>query len=312
MDRFVGIDVGGTNIKGIICDFSGKVLAEGSVPTESRLGGDAVCKNIVSLIERMLGSAHLDLKEVAGVGVACPGMIDGRSGTVIFAGNLYLKNFPLGEKLKGALKTEVRITNDANAAALGEAKFGAGKNYSDSLFITLGTGVGGGVIIDGKLFEGNMSAGAELGHTVIVKGGRKCTCGRRGCLEAYASATALIDMTKRAMRADKTSAMWKVCGLDGVDGRTAFSCPNDPVAKQVVEKYLSYLACGLVNFANVFRPQVIILGGGVSAQGDNIVKPVQKMLDAELFGGIKYAPVKVVCAKLSNRAGAYGAASLLM
>ncbi len=312
MDRFVGIDVGGTNIKGIICDKSGKLFAEDSVPTEARLGGDAVCKNIVTLIEKMLGSAHLSSGDIAGVGVACPGMIDGQSGTVIFAGNLYLKNFPLGQKLKDALKTDVRITNDANAAALGEAKFGAGQKYSDSLFITLGTGVGGGVIIDGKLFEGNMSAGAELGHTVIVKGGRKCTCGRRGCLETYASATALIDMTKRAMRADKNSQMWNVCDLDGVDGRTAFSCPDDPSAKKVVGKYLSYLACGLVNFANVFRPQVIILGGGVSAQGDNIVKPVQRMLDAELFGGVKYAPVEVVCAQLSNRAGAYGAASLLM
>lgn len=310
--KYVGIDVGGTNIKGIVCDQSGKLYAEDSVPTEARMGGDTVCKNIVSLVEKMLTSANLSLNEVAGVGVAFPGMIDGESGTVIFAGNLYLKNYPLGEKLEKALNIGVRITNDANAAALGEAKFGAGQKYSDSLFITLGTGVGGGIILGGKLFEGNMSAGAELGHTVIVENGRKCTCGRRGCLEAYASATALIDMTKRAMRSDRNSQMWKITSLDGVDGKTAFSCPDDPTAKKVVEKYLTYLACGLVNFANIFRPQVIILGGGVSAQGDNIVKPLQKMLDYQLFGGVKYAPVKIVCAELSNLAGAYGAASLLM
>lgn len=312
MDKYIGIDVGGTNIKGVICDRSGKLFAEDGVPTGARSGGDVICKNILSLIDKMLKKADLSINEIAGVGVACPGMIDGRSGTVIFAGNLFLKDFPLGEKLSSALDIAVRVTNDANAAALGEAKFGAGSGYSDSLFITLGTGVGGGIIIDNKLFEGNLSAGAELGHTVIREGGRKCTCGRRGCLEAYASATALIDMTKRAMLADRNSQMWKICDLENVDGKTAFSCPDDPSAKKVVDRYIKYLACGLTNFANVFRPQVIILGGGVSAQGDNIVKPVQKMLDCQLFGGTKFAPVKVVCAKLANLAGSYGAASLVM
>lgn len=312
MDKYIGIDVGGTNIKGIICDKEGKLFSEDGTPTEARSGGGAICKNIVSLIDTMLKRADLSINEIAGVGVACPGMIDGRSGTVIFAGNLFLNDFPLGDKLKSALNIDVRVTNDANAAALGEAKFGAGRNYSDSLFITLGTGVGGGVIIDNKLFEGNLSAGAELGHTVIREGGRKCTCGRRGCFEAYASATALIDMTKKAMRADKSSDMWKICDIKDVDGKTAFSCPNDRTAKKVVDKYLTYLACGLTNLANVFRPQVIILGGGVSAQGGNIVKPVQKMLDSQLFGGTKFAPVKIVCAKLANLAGSYGAASLVM
>ena len=207
----------------------------------------------------------------------------------------------------------VTVTNDANAAALGEAAFGAGKEYSDSVFITLGTGVGGGIIMGGKLFAGGKNVGAEIGHMVIKHGGEKCTCGRKGCFEAYSSATALIRDTRRAMEEDKTSALWKCGGLDKVTGRTAFDfCESDETAKKVVDGYIYDLACGIINLANIFRPQAVILGGGIAEQGERLIVPLQERLDAKVFGGQGYAPVKIVKASLGNLAGALGSAKLVM
>ncbi|MDE6790573.1 MAG: ROK family protein, partial [Clostridia bacterium] len=199
------------------------------------------------------------------------------------------------------------------AAALGEAAYGAGKDYSDSVFITLGTGVGGGIIINGKLFQGGKNVGAEIGHTVIIHGGEKCTCGRKGCFEAYSSATALIKFTRAAMEEDESSAMWKTYTPDTVTGRTAFDYADcDDTAKRVVDGYIYNLACGIINLANVFRPQAVILGGGVAEQGERLIAPLQERLDAKIFGGQSYAPVKIVKATLGNLAGALGAAKLVI
>jgi len=192
-------------------------------------------------------------------------------------------------------------------------KFGVAKAYEHAILLTLGTGVGGGIVVDGKLVEGNRSAGAELGHSVIVMGGEQCTCGRKGCLEAYASATALIRDTKRAMLLHPESKMWEIGSLDEVTGKTAFDyAESDSFAKEVVDGYIRGLACGIVNFANIFRPEVVILGGGVCAQGDNLVKPLQAILDKELFAGAMGPQVKVLIAELGNSAGILGAAALLL
>ena len=179
--------------------------------------------------------------------------------------------------------------------------------------LTLGTGVGGGIVIDGKLIEGNRSAGAELGHQVIVMGGEPCTCGRRGCLEAYASATALIRDTKRAMQKDPSSKMWKVGSLDAVDGATAFRfMDEDATAKAVVDGYVRALACGITNYANELRPEAIILGGGVCAEGERLTRPLQALVDEEIFAGSDGPSVPVLVAELANRAGILGAAALWM
>ena len=181
------------------------------------------------------------------------------------------------------------------------------------MLLTLGTGVGGGIVIDGKLFEGNRSAGAELGHSVIVAGGEQCTCGRKGCLEAYASATALIRDTKRAMQADKSSKMWEIGDIEKVTGKTAFDYKDcDAPAKAVVDNYIEKLGVGITNVANVFRPQAIMLGGGVCAQGDNLIKPLQAYLDKEIFAGTQGPAVKILVATLGNSAGLLGAAALLL
>ena len=311
MNKYLGIDIGGMTVKGILIDKNGKVYAEESVSTDSDKGAEVMCGNIAKLVAELM--SKVDKNEILGVGIGCPGLIDSKNGVVVFAGNLNLKNFPLSEEIEKRCGFKVKLTNDANAAALGEAKFGAGSNYENSILITLGTGVGGGIIINGKLFEGGKSAGTEIGHTVIVENGLKCTCGRKGCFERYASARALMEQTKEAMEGNRNSEMWKGYDLDTVTGKTPFAYyDRDLTAKLVVNKYISHLACGILNMINVFRPEVVMLGGGVSEQGEALTKPLQKIIDAELFGGTDYAPVKIVKAKLGSRAGAFGAAALFM
>lgn len=310
MALYMGIDVGGTFVKGIIIKENGGVVAEGDIATVS---GDKLADCVEALADRLVASAGTVYSKISGIGVCCPGMIDSENGTVIFAANLNLENYSLKKLLEKKFGVSVKICNDANAAALGEAKFGAGKGYADSVLITLGTGVGGGIVIGGKLFEGNKSAGAEIGHMVIERGGDKCTCGRRGCFEAYCSARALTEKTKRAMEEDTSSEMWKTYTYDTADGRTVFEYMDcDRAARQVIDRYLKYLACGVTNIANIFRPQIVMIGGGVAAQGSRLTIPLQTLVDEELFGGSGYAPVKIACASLGNRAGAFGAAALNM
>ena len=310
---YVGIDLGGTFIKGGIVDDLGNIIYQDKVPTESENGADRVALNIANLAKMLLEKTGLSADDVEGIGMGVPGMIDSKAGNVIYSNNLKWKDFRIGEKVRQLTGLRVKIANDANVAALGEAKFGAAKDYEDVVMLTLGTGVGSGIVAEGKLLEGNKSAGAELGHMVIVNGGEQCTCGRKGCLEAYASATALIRDTKRAMEAHKDSKMWEVGGLDKVTGKTAFDyMDSDPYAKEVVENYISYLACGITDVANIFRPETVLLGGGVCAQGDTLVKPLQKLLDKDIFAGALGPQVPILVAELGNSAGLLGAAALLM
>ena len=310
---YVGIDLGGTFIKGGIVDDLGNIIYQDKVPTESENGADRVALNIANLAKMLLEKTGLSADDVEGIGMGVPGMIDSKAGNVIYSNNLKWKDFRIGEKVRQLTGLRVKIANDANVAALGEAKFGAAKDYEDVVMLTLGTGVGSGIVAEGKLLEGNKSAGAELGHMVIVNGGEQCTCGRKGCLEAYASATALIRDTKRAMEAHKDSKMWEIGGLDKVTGKTAFDyMDSDPYAKEVVENYIGYLACGITDVANIFRPETVLLGGGVCAQGDTLVKPLQKLLDKDIFAGALGPQVPILVAELGNSAGLLGAAALLM
>jgi glucokinase len=313
MDKkyFVGIDLGGTFIKGGIVREDGVILVSDKVPTGKELSAEGVAENIANLAKGLIARAGLENKDVRGIGIGAPGMIDSKTGVVIYWNNLRWRNFAIGAVVERFTGLPVKIANDANVAALGEVKFGAARKYENAIMITLGTGVGGGIVVDGKLVEGNQGAGAELGHSVIVAGGKACTCGRKGCLEAYASATALIRDTKEMMEKHKDSKMWSVGGLENVDGKTAFDYyETDEYAKEVVGSYIAHLGCGLTNFANIFRPDVIILGGGVCAQGETLVKPLQKIVDEELFAGKMGPQVPVLIAELGNSAGLLGAAAL--
>lgn len=310
---YVGIDLGGTFIKGGIVDDLGHILALDKTPTESDGGADKVSENIAALVRKLLDSVGLSASDTEGLGMGVPGMIDSKAGNVIYSNNLHWQDFAIGEKVGSLTGMKVKIANDANVAALGEAKFGAAKGCENMILLTLGTGVGGGVVVNGKLMEGNQSAGAELGHSVVIVGGELCTCGRRGCLEAYASANALIRDTRRAMNAHKDSKMWKTYDLTTISGKTAFDYQDtDVYAKEVIDNYVRHLACGITNFATIFRPETILLGGGVCAQGDNLVKPLQKLLDEEIFGGSLGPRVLIKIAELGNSAGVLGAAALLM
>ncbi len=309
---FLGLDIGGMSVKGIVLDAEGRALAEDCSVTVLERGGDGMCESISELALSLIAKCGAAGEDVS-IGVGCPGVIDSARGILVFSGNLNLRNYPLAAKLECLIGLPVKVTNDANAAALGEATFGAGKDYKDSILVTLGTGVGGGIILDGKLFEGHSSAGAEIGHMVIERHGNHCTCGRRGCFETYCSATALIKRTKRQMEDNPGSAMWTRYTADTATGRTPFEfCEEDIDAREVVDWYLKYLSCGIANLANIFRPEVIMIGGGVSEQGEKLIRPLQKLVDKELFGGADYAPVKIVKASLGSRAGAYGAAALAM
>ena len=218
--------------------------------------------------------------------------------------------------MQAAVGTEVRVVNDANAAAYGEAVYGAGKAYKDSIFLTLGTGIGSGIILGGKLYEGSMGAGAEAGHMVIQVGGVPCGCGRKGCFEQYASALALIRDTKKAMFEDKESAMWELTGRDPekVDGKTAFAAAKagDAAAQTVVKNYIMYLGEGILNLVNIFRPEAIILGGGVCNEGEYLLAPLRKYIAERLYVGSDRVPLALNRAALGNDAGIYGALAFAM
>ena len=310
---YVGIDLGGTFIKGGIVDDLGNVIMSDKVPTESEGGQEVVATNIANLANALIEKAGLAKDDLVGIGMGVPGMIDSENGVVILSNNLKWYNFNIAKAVSDRTGLKVKIANDANVATLAEVKFGAAKNRRNVIMLTLGTGVGGGIVANGQLIEGNLSVGAELGHAVIARGGEQCSCGRRGCLEAYASATALIRDTKRAMQAHPDSKMWEVGSLDAVCGKTAFDYKDtDPYAKEVVDNYIGALATGIANFGNIFRPEVVLLGGGVCAQGDVLIKPLQELVNKEVFAQDLGPEVKVLIATLENTAGTLGAASLLM
>ncbi len=313
MKYYLGIDVGGTFVKGALVAENGEILNKGKIPTDSKIGGEKIIRDIAAFCENLAASYGIRLSDVEGIGMGIPGIVDGETGVIIYVPNLNWRNFEGAKLLSSLTGLPVKLSNDANAAALGETKFGAGKKYKSTVMLTLGTGVGGGVIIDGKLFEGNKGAGTELGHVVIVSGGEECNCGRRGCLEAYASATALIRDTRRAMKKNPESKLWQAGSLEAVDGKLAFDLyDTDKDARAVVDNYIEKLATGIVNFANIFRPEAVIIGGGVCAQGENLRAPLEKILKKELYAGGVGPEVDLIIAELKNDAGSLGAAALVL
>ena len=307
-DLYLGVDLGGTNIKAALVDAEGNILKESSVPTNLPRPAEAVCDDIAALC-----AALADGVRVHGIGVGCPGTVDG--GVVRYSNNLNWHDFAMADYLQGKTGLPVRLANDANAAALGEALAGCAKGAESAVIVTLGTGVGGGVVLNGKLLTGYTGAASEPGHTVIcdTPNAPLCTCGRRGCFEAYASATALIRMTRQVMDAHPESALHTVAANGTVNGRTAFDAAElgDAAAKQVVDDYIHYLAVGIANLINMFFPQVIGLSGGVANQGENLLRPLRAAVQPMIFGD-EYAKkhTTLTTCTLGYRAGVIGAALL--
>lgn len=305
-----GVDLGGTAVKCGIVDHAGRILAKTGFPTRRERPYGEIAADIAGAVRALCEKLGLKEEALARVGIGSPGTVDSANGVIVYSNNIAWKNVPLGKSVADILHKPVFVTNDANAAAFGEFVFGAGKKYRSMVLVTLGTGIGGGIVIDGKLFEGNRSAGTEIGHTVIRMRGERCTCGRRGCFEAYASATALIRRTRLAMKRDPHSALWQIASRpEDVDGKTAFAAmrAGDPAAKSVVSWYIAHLAAGLVNIANVFRPETIVLGGGVCAE-PSLLPSLERYFKRDLYGGSGYAPVELKTASLGNDAGLCGAA----
>ena len=309
---YLGIDLGGTNIAAGVVNENYEIIGRGKMKTNAGRSDDLILDDMAEAARMAVKDAGLELKDIASVGVGSPGSVNPYTGVIATSNNLGFSNLPMGKMLKERLGFNCYLENDASAAAYGEFIAGAGVGTKNFVAITLGTGVGGGIIIDGKLFSGANLAGGELGHTVIVMDGAQCTCGRKGCWEAYASATGLIHLTQAAMKSNKNSVLWELAEgkLENVNGRTAFDAmrKNDEAGRAVVELYIRYVACGLINTINTFQPEIICIGGGISKEGDNLLIPIQKIVEAERFSKNLENQTQVKIAKLGNDAGIIGAA----
>ena len=310
----IGIDVGGTNLKAGLVSDSCEITAARKMPlvweSQEKLAAD-----LADLAEGVVRDAGISRQEVASIGIGFPGAVDRRRGAVIHTVNIPIRDMPIARLMAPYWQVPIHLGNDADCAALGEfSRFGSAEIES-LILVTLGTGIGTGLIFGGRIWSGHNGCGGEGGHMVIVHGGEQCTCGRKGCWERYASANALIRQTMAAMDERKDSQMWTLCGgdLSRVDGRTAFEAMRrgDAAAKGVVDQYLSYLADGLANFVNIFQPEVIALGGGVSHERDeDLLLPLQSLVLDQCFGREARRRPKIVKAKLGNDAGIIGAALL--
>ena len=308
----IGIDLGGTFIKYGIVNENGEIIEKGKAATPAECGYAETVAVIASVAGKMSAAHGVP---ICGLGIGAPGVVDGEKGIVRTSGNLGWENKPLAEDLSAELSIPAVLTNDANAAALGEARFGSGKGSRDVVFVTLGTGVGTGIITEGILLEGKVGAGAEGGHIALKMGGEMCSCGKRGCWEAYASATALIRQTRKAMELHPESLMNKEAEKEGkVSGRTAFNAAKrgDAAAKKVVDNYIKYVAEGVISMVNLFRPDYVLIGGGISNEGDWFMQKIQRRVNRYSFGGHRNPKVLVRKAVLGNDAGIYGAAALAM
>jgi len=314
MKYYLGIDLGGTNIKAGVIDENYKIVSQCSVKTNSPRPAEDIIDEMAFVAMDALKIAELSLDDVEWVGVGAPGTVNQTTGVVEYANNLGFMNVPVKKILEERLQKKVYIDNDANAAAYGEYMAGCAKDVDISIMITLGTGVGGGIIINNKIYTGFNFAGAELGHGVIQMDGRLCTCGRRGCLEGYASASGLIVTTKEAMERDVFSEMWKVCGgdINQVNGRTAFDAmrKDDKSASYVVDAYIRQLACGITNIINAFQPDMLCIGGGISKEGATLLNPLKEIVSREVYSRNSARNTEIVLAALGNDAGIIGAGLL--
>lgn len=306
---YIGIDLGGTNIAAGVVDENGKILAQDSTPTLNERDYTEIVKDMAMLCKKIIKEAGLEEKDIKAIGIGSPGSIDNENGVVTYANNLKMDNTPIAAELKKYLDVPVNVENDANAAAYGEYVIN-GEGVDDFIFITLGTGVGGGIVIDKKIYRGFNGAGGELGHTTLVHNGEPCSCGNKGCWEAYASVTALIKQTEAAMKKNPDSLMHKFAEKEQkVSGRTAFDAAKsgDAAAKEVVEQYIAYVADGIMGMINIFQPEKLVIGGGISKEGDYLLKPIIEYVDK--YGYNKHMKTtKISIATLFNDAGIIGAA----
>jgi len=310
----LGIDLGGTNIASGVVDENYKIVGEGKVKTNFPRPAEEIIDDIVKSALLAVEDAKITIDEIESIGIGTPGTVVYETGVVAYANNLGFYDLPLADILEEKLHKKVYIENDANAAAYGEYIAGCGKGADKFLAVTLGTGVGSGIIVDGKIYSGSNCAGGELGHMVIQMDGVPCTCGRNGCFEAYCSATALIRQTKQAMIKYNDSAMWDLCegNIDNASGRTAFDAmrKGDKAGKIVVDEFIKFLSVGISNIVNIFQPDVLCIGGGISNEGETLLAPLREIVLHENYGRNMEKKTEIKAATLANDAGIIGAAYL--
>ena len=316
----IGIDLGGTNIAAGLVDEQFRIVAKESTPTLVGRANEAIVDDIAMLCKKVCAAVGAKEDELVSIGIAAPGIVDNDTGEIVYANNLGMRHFPIIPLLRERVGVRnIYIENDANAAAWGEAIAGAAKGSRSSVMITLGTGVGGGIVADGKVYKGFNSAAGELGHIVIRVDGRPCTCGRRGCWETYSSATGLIRTTTEKMeeckKAGRATKMADIAAAKGkVNGRTAFDAMRmgDEAAKEVVDEYIKYLASGLASMINIFQPEVLSIGGGISNEGQFLLDLVGPLVREQTYGSGLIPGTDLRIAQLKNDAGIIGAAVLGM
>lgn len=313
MKYYVGIDLGGTNIVAGVVDEEYNIIAKASTKTNCPRPEKKIADDMAKMALEAVKNANLTIDDIEWIGIGTPGIANSATGIIEYSNNLGFKNTPMVKYIQETIDKPVFIENDANAAAYGEFVAGAAKGAKNAVCITLGTGVGGGIIVDGKIYSGSNFAGAEIGHTVIEVDGAQCSCGRKGCFEAYSSATGLIRMTKEAMEQFPDSKLNDMAKEKGkVTARTSFDCmrAGDKVAKDVVDKYIKYLAAGITNTINIFQPDVLCIGGGVCNEGDPLLLPMKALVKEEVYTRNSEKNTEIVIAKLGNDAGIIGAAFL--
>ena len=309
---YLGVDIGGTSVKMGLVNEKGEIINKTSFKTAKDT--NQLIEDINANMEELKKEAKIDF--ISGIGIGCPGAIDSKKGIVNMAYNLGWEDVHLKELLEKRTGLEVRLSNDANVAGLGETIYGKGQGHKNVIVITLGTGVGSAIIIDGKLYEGNESKGAEIGHTILVKNGRKCTCGRRGCAEAYLSATKFLREARHyAMHSDGLLSKEIVNGdIHLIKCEQVYKCADDgdEGAKKIVDKYIDYLGEFTLNLCNIFRPEMIIFGGGMSYSGNIFIDKLVDYCKVRNYGFENTPVVKLTTAKLKNDAGLIGGACLFL
>ena len=311
----IGVDLGGTNIAVGLINENYEIIARAGAKTNIPRPAEEIFADIVKCAKEAVAKAGVEMNEVASIGIGTPGSCDKKNGVILYANNLYFDNVPAAELINKELPgIPVYIENDANCAALGEALAGSGKGKKSFIAVTLGTGVGSGIVLDGQVLTGCNDAGGELGHMIIKFDGEPCNCGRIGCWERYASATALVNQTKAAMLEHKDSVMWQLTSgdVENAGGRTAFDAMRigDKWGTEVVNNYIRYIAVGTTNIVNIFQPEMICFGGGICNEGETLLAPIREHVARERYSKKQEIQTEICRATLGNDAGIIGAACL--
>ena len=310
----VGINLGERDIKIGIVDDKYHIVFQDTYITDKDSSYQDTMKLLAELIQDSIKSAQIHADDITGIGIGCPGAVDDQEGIVVFSKQLNWENVPLVKELHKYMNYPIAISNDANCVALGEVKAGSAKDCENIVLLTFRIGVGGGIISNGKIFAGGHAGGAELGHTMLVRNGEACECGRKGCLEAYASVAALLRQTREAVQQHPESSIWSACGhdLDRIQMDIFFKAlqEKDATAMEIWDRYISYLGDGIVDFVNIFRPDRVLLSEGPCCQGTLLTDPLNAYLKKYCFAGEKSMVPTITCTALGEKAGIIGAAEL--